>query len=168
VQAVWDLLNVPGQRELRLIDLGCGKKKQVPWAVGVDGHPYEGVDVVADLEKTLPFGDGEIDVVFASHVLEHVRDLFGLMNEIHRILAPGGALHALVPNARCVNAVANPTHVRFFNTQSFKFFCQEYPGLKLFRPGCVSADQDTVYADLYPVREGETAPADEELAYFFD
>jgi ubiquinone/menaquinone biosynthesis C-methylase UbiE len=123
---------------------------------------------VADLEKGLPFDDGEIDGVFASHVLEHVHNLLGLMNEIHRVLKPSGALHVLVPNAQSVNALANPTHVRFFNTQTFKFFCKEYPGSRVFRPGCVTADRDTIFADLYPVAQGAPLPADEELAYFFD
>lgn len=168
INAVWDVLRTEGEATPRVIDIGCGRNKEVLWATGVDRFPYEGVDVVCDLEKELSFADAEIDHVFAIHVLEHIHNLSGLMNEIHRVLKPGGVLHALVPNAACINAAADPTHVRFFNQKTFKFFCRSYPGLRPFRPGCIAVDQWNVYADLLVVRDGEAMATDEELAYFFD
>jgi hypothetical protein len=90
------------------------------------------------------------------------------MNEIHRVLRPGGVLHVLAPCSGCVNALADPTHVRLFNPQTFKYFCIGRPGIRLFRPGCVSGDQWNVYADLWPVHEGEQPATEEELAWFFD
>ena len=40
----------------------------------------------------LPFGDGEFDAVVISDVLEHLLDLRRAVNEIHRVLRPGGVL----------------------------------------------------------------------------
>jgi ubiquinone/menaquinone biosynthesis C-methylase UbiE len=49
-----------------------------------------------DLQK-LPFSDGVYDIVYASHVLEHVPDDLAAIAEIRRILAPGGIAILPVP-----------------------------------------------------------------------
>jgi SAM-dependent methyltransferase len=53
-------------------------------------------DVVADL-RCAPFGDGTVDWVFCSHVLEHVPELEICVDEIFRLLKPGGAAWLQVP-----------------------------------------------------------------------
>lgn len=55
-----------------------------------------GVDHRVDLQR-LPFDDASYDVVFASHVLEHVPDDLAAIAEIHRILKPGGTAFLPVP-----------------------------------------------------------------------
>jgi SAM-dependent methyltransferase len=166
INAVWDVID-NGQNPVRIVDIGCGGKKQVPGAIGVDSLPFDGVDIVTDLEKGLPFNDQEVDHIFAIHVLEHLHDLLGVMNEIHRVLRPSGVLHVLVPYASSVNAVADPTHVRFFNQQTFKYFCRLNPRCRTFRPLIIAHDNDTVYADLSPAA-AEQPPGEDELARFFD
>lgn len=168
IHAVWDTMLLEGQLDLKIIDIGCGTHKQIPWATGVDRHPLPGVDVVADLEAGLPFRDGEIDHVYAVHFFEHVRDLVSLMNEIHRCLKPTGVLHVMVPNCTAVNAIADPTHVRLFNRQAFKYFCAARPGLLPFRPLIVSGDRDNILADLLPVKGDEPVPDELELSRHFD
>jgi SAM-dependent methyltransferase len=46
----------------------------------------------------LPYGDRSADVVLAGEILEHVVDTEGFLREIHRTLAPGGALVLSTPN----------------------------------------------------------------------
>lgn len=46
----------------------------------------------------LPYEDGFADVVLAGEILEHVVDTEGFLREIHRALAPGGALVLSTPN----------------------------------------------------------------------
>jgi SAM-dependent methyltransferase len=41
-----------------------------------------------------------LDFVVASHVIEHVPDLLGWLQEIHEVLAPGGQLRLAVPDKR--------------------------------------------------------------------
>ena len=53
-------------------------------------------DAVADL-RCPPFGDGTVDWVFCSHVLEHIPELELCVDEIFRILKPGGAAWIQVP-----------------------------------------------------------------------
>ena len=53
-------------------------------------------DAVADL-RCAPFADGSIDWVFCSHVLEHIAELELCVDEIFRILSPGGTAWIQVP-----------------------------------------------------------------------
>lgn len=168
VHAVWDVLRIEGGSPLKILDIGCGATKQQEGAIGVDLRPGPGVDVVCDLEQGLPFPEDDVDHVYAVHFLEHVRDLIGLMNEIHRVLKPDGVLHVLVPHHLSVNAVADPTHVRYFHPKTFKYFCVDSPGAAPFRPLSVSTSGQDVFADLRPVKQARALPCAQELARFFD
>jgi SAM-dependent methyltransferase len=168
VHAVWDAVQVEGEPPLRILDIGCGSRKQHSQAIGIDRHPHPGVDIVADLEHVIPVVDRSMDHVFAVHFLEHVRNLLPLLNELHRVLKPQGVLHVMVPHHAHVNAWADPTHVRFFHRQTFKFFCRPYPDLLSFYPLSVSESEDNIFADLQPVGAGRAFASDEELARFFD
>ena len=53
-------------------------------------------DFVSDLRRS-PFGDGTFDWVFCSHVLEHIGELDLCVNEILRMLKPGGLAWIQVP-----------------------------------------------------------------------
>jgi len=105
----------------KVLDLGCGKKK-LAGATGVDhiGHP--GVDIVANLNDSLPFADDEYDVVHLDQVLEHIPNMLGLIDEIHRILKPSGILVIHVPYFRSNWSIIDPTHVRFFCLKSMDYF----------------------------------------------
>jgi len=52
--------------------------------------------VVGDAHR-LPFLDGKVDGVMIQGVLEHVVDPVCIVNEIYRVLRPGGAIYADVP-----------------------------------------------------------------------
>lgn len=132
----------------------------------MDRVAQPGVDVVADLEGRLPFDDDAFDHVFAIHVLEHISDLLGLMRELHRITRPTGVLHIMTPNWRHVNAVADPTHIRFMDVQTFKAFCQVQPGIPPWQPLMISAVADTIFADMQPRKDG-TAPLRAAIARWF-
>ena len=53
-------------------------------------------DVKADI-CNLPFKDNEFDVVFCNHVLEHIPDDIRAMQELYRILKPGGMSILQIP-----------------------------------------------------------------------
>lgn len=56
----------------------------------------------------LPFTDGQCRFVFLSHLLEHLfypTDAMGLLNDIYRILEPGGVVRIVVPDIeQCLRA----------------------------------------------------------------
>lgn len=167
ILAVWDTLRINEGDLPRILDIGCGGTKQQNFATGVDQETHPGVNVVCDLESGLPFPDDYADQIYAVHFLEHVSELVGLMNDIHRVLKPDGVLHVIVPHHGCVNAIADPTHVRFFHPQTFKYFCRQMPGIMPFRPLSVAATED-IFADLMPVKPGMKTASTVELARFFD
>ncbi len=83
------------EQDKRIIDLGCGPnefirlvKREFPDkdAVGYDFIPKSKDVVKIDFEKEkLPFGANGIDLIFISHVLEHVDNFHSVMYEIFRV-----------------------------------------------------------------------------------
>lgn len=76
------------------LDLGCGSQSYADLlprrVVGVD---LEGAGAVrADLEKPLPFSAQSFDQVLMLNVLELIYDEEGLIDEVFRVLRPGGSL----------------------------------------------------------------------------
>ncbi len=53
---------------------------------------------VVDLEKELPFEDSTYDVVFNKSVIEHFYHPESLVQEMHRVLTPGGIIISLTPS----------------------------------------------------------------------
>lgn len=72
----------------------------------VSERRYEGLrrldpDVVCwNLKRGIPFPDRNFDVVYHSHVLEHLdrEDAPGFLRECRRVLRPGGILRVVVPD----------------------------------------------------------------------
>ena len=88
-----------------VLDLGAGS---VPYAplfnsaihyVSVDLEKRYPTRLVADFAHALPFGDGVIDVVLCTQVLEHVANPESVAKEIHRVLKPSGKGLITVPFA---------------------------------------------------------------------
>lgn len=117
------IFNSSGFNTKKILDIGCGRDK-LQGAIGVDCMPLPGVDVVCDLSKHLPFEDSEFEVVYSNQVLEHVPNMIGLVEEIHRILVPGGLMVAHVPYFRSSWAAVDPTHVRNFTLNSLDYFVE--------------------------------------------
>lgn len=53
--------------------------------------------VVGDCQERLPFPEGTFDRVVAVHVLEHLPNLPAALDEVHRLLRPGGMLAVVIP-----------------------------------------------------------------------
>jgi predicted SAM-dependent methyltransferase len=66
----------------------------------LDIRKMSGVDIVADLNERLPFEDNSFDGVYSSYLIEHVswRKIRHLIQEIHRILKPGGRTFLITAN----------------------------------------------------------------------
>lgn len=108
-----------------LLDLGCGSRKY-PGTIGVDFVPGPGVDVVADLScDPWPFEPGSVDLVVATHVLEHL-ELLATMERIHRCLKPGGLAWIRVPHWSARDFWKDPTHKRPFHTGTFDYWQPGY------------------------------------------
>ncbi|TYC06927.1 methyltransferase domain-containing protein [Micromonospora sp. WP24] len=168
VLGVWCRVRVAGHDPV-VVDLGCGPNKQWPGNLGLDIFPASGVDAVADLSGSLPLADDSVDVFFTVHILEHLIDFLPLLDECHRVLRPGGVLHVMSPWWGHVNAVADPTHVRLLDVQTFKGIClQRPPGTPRWYPLHAGCDGASIFADLTPVPPDSDPPTKSHLARFFD
>lgn len=103
----------------RLLEIGFGdgsflaRMKNHGWSVwGVDVSPAavslareRGIDAISVADP--PYGflpDGWFDLVVMRHTLEHVEDVEAVLDEVFRVLKPGGALFVSVPNAQGLEA----------------------------------------------------------------
>jgi ubiquinone/menaquinone biosynthesis C-methylase UbiE len=102
----------------RVLDVGCGSYSILLKLLGKDKPPalsflepdhynfkmlienskfYKGREIHAliGLGENLPFGNGKFDAVFLKSTYDHLLDLHGTLNEIKRILKPGGKVFIL-------------------------------------------------------------------------
>lgn len=108
-----------------VLNLGCGNSKKSD-EIGVDIFPGELVDIVADLNVyPLPFEDDSIDSIVSSHCFEHLNNLIGLIEELHRILKPSGILEFTVPHVSNIEYFRDPTHVRPFTLGTMDYFVKD-------------------------------------------
>jgi SAM-dependent methyltransferase len=56
--------------------------------------------------------------------VEHVVELVALVEEVHRVLAPGGRFLVTTPHFSCANAYTDPTHRRALGLRTFSFFTE--------------------------------------------
>jgi len=92
------------------VDIGCGGNKR-EGAVGVDHHPYPGVDIVADLDVTpWPLEDNRFSRVICSHVIEHIGEPLAFLREVHRIAKPGALVELDTPHFSSIDSWTDPTH----------------------------------------------------------
>jgi SAM-dependent methyltransferase len=117
------------------LDIGCGTTPRNPF--NADG--VFGIDIRDDVARNIkyadlaveaiPYADNTFDYVTAFEFLEHVpRILYAparrfpfveLMNEIHRVLKPGGVLLSHTPAYPYPQAFQDPTHVNIITEATF-------------------------------------------------
>lgn len=121
------------------IDLGCGNNPQNPYQadklIGVDINGDPRRDIVGcrvGFEK-VPLEDSVADYITGFDFIEHVprtmyyKDEFifpfiNAMNEIYRLLKPGGLFHGSTPAYPRSEAFQDPTHVNFITDQTIGYF----------------------------------------------
>lgn len=124
-------------------------------------------DIVRVDMEAMPFTSGAIDMVIASHVLEHVGDIEQALGEIHRVLKPGG--HAILqtpysarlhhtwsdpgidtPEAR-LQAHGQEDHVRLFGRDIFDLIVGTGFESLVRQHGDLLGDIDAKIAGVNPV-----------------
>src|SRR3990167_4691591 len=87
---------------MQCLEIGPGKDRIGPEWVTLDCVKRPNVDHVHDIEQRMPFPDGSFDLIYASHILEHVdwRKTVAVLKDLRRILRFGGSLEVWVPDAR--------------------------------------------------------------------
>lgn len=140
------------------LDLGCGSarisnyflKKSLYFGIDVDDRVSKKLKSEIHFKiydgKYLPFTDREFDQVVAMEVFEHIDDLHTTIEEIHRVLKPGGRIIVTVPFIWCEHET--PTDYRRFTAEGLKNTMESYGfstqkvmklgGAPIFTLACIS------------------------------
>lgn len=85
--------------DLLKLHLGCGTKF-LPGFVHIDALDLGHIDQVGPVESLPQIASGSVDLIYASHVLEHFgrHEYQDVLQEWYRVLRPGGLLRLAVPD----------------------------------------------------------------------
>lgn len=170
----WNSLKEYIPHESKFLDIGCGagynfkkaKEELQCECKGIDPEPgahgvgrntegiIAGLNIIKGFSENIPFEDKSFDVVFSSHVLEHVNDEQKSLMEMKRVLKDDGVVIIGMPTAamawinfftqmlftthmRIVNVLLKP----FINTGRTKF-------IHIFLPPSHSDFNKTILYDL--------------------
>jgi len=132
------------------LDFGCGENPKEGFE-GVDVNGTKAKHKIDLFKFPYPWADNSVDALHSSHFIEHIpnrnieerdirtvqddlerhrwRELYldqdmlhAFFDECYRILKPGCDLFIAVPNARSDDAFADPTHRRYINQSTFRYF----------------------------------------------
>ncbi len=112
-------------RNAAILDVGAGECKYgallpdrryvaTDLVFSSDRHDFSRIDVISEASN-LPFRSGSFDAVLNMVVMEHVPDPIRVIQEMARILRPGGRLYALIPLVR-------PEHLQPYDFQRYTRF----------------------------------------------
>lgn len=117
----------------KIVELGCGFRKTVPQAIGIDlsakGEAPQNLherkesvaDIQADVSKPLPIEVLSVDTLIARHILEHIVNTVETLKHWNAVLKMEGRLIVAVPNHELRNTIPlNPEHVVGYTPDSLK------------------------------------------------
>jgi len=78
------------------LNVGGGPNRESPFEFTLNIEPFPNVDIVADAHN-IPLQDGSFDSVFSVAVLEHVTSPELVVEEMIRVLKPGGYFYSEIP-----------------------------------------------------------------------
>jgi predicted SAM-dependent methyltransferase len=86
-----------------MVNLGCGAHFHTDWE-NYDLKPLSASVLPLDMSIPLPFEDGSVDVVYASHVMEHMprSRVPWVLSQMRRILRPDGIIRLVVPDLEAI------------------------------------------------------------------
>lgn len=139
----------------RHLDLGCGTRPRNPYGCdtlfGVDirdGLSAPGVEAIAAANlaiEPIPFPDNHFDSLSAYDFLEHIPRValdiargtsrlpyIELMNEVWRVLKPGGLFYAVTPMHSHEKMWRDPTHVNPVTPKSYRYFTEPELGARMY------------------------------------
>ena len=150
------------KKQTRYLNLGGGYTR-------IDG--YENVDFrkitkpehLIDLESERclkKFKANSIYGIVASHILEHIHNLEGLMSEIYRVCRPGARVIIRVPHYGNRVAIEDPTHIRSFSERSMMYYDKSTIGSDC-QPITIPYNFKLIHIELYPEKSYQNMRFDE-------
>ena len=139
--ADFEAIYLPSSARGRLLDVGCGRGETmarlaaVGWSVaGLDLDPAavdvarrRGLDATCGTVWSAELRAASFDVIWMSHVIEHVHRPVDVLGRCRQLLAPGGVLVAVTPNSESWGAqvfgaawrgLEPPRHLQVFSRRA--------------------------------------------------
>jgi predicted SAM-dependent methyltransferase len=127
------------------VDLGCGFRKKGNLAIDVTTHGTE-ADIICRIGfEPIPLDDEVTDTVYCRDFLEHIPKAYysehektlrypviEVMNEVWRILKPGGTFTSFTPCYPALEVHQDPTHLSVWTLESMQYFCGKYPIARIY------------------------------------
>lgn len=120
----------------KILDLGCGNgdfteeiEKLGFNVIGADINPPKGKKYITmDIQHEIyPFNDNTFDIIFSKSVIEHLRNPEKMVDEVYRILKPGGIFICMTPSWKHSyreQFYIDHTHYTPFTRYSLKTICE--------------------------------------------
>jgi O-antigen biosynthesis protein len=106
---------------LKALSFGPADSKP-PGYIGVNATDGPGIDIAAHISEGIDLPDSSVGVIRAVDFLPHIEEKIAVFNEFYRLLAHGGMLLTLTPSTDGRGAFQDPTHVAFYNENSFWYY----------------------------------------------
>lgn len=150
------------RNRLAMLDLGGAHgcpEGYIPVDVSGEGVLHRNIETLGippmfEIEAFAGRSFDGIGVIRAKDFLEHIHPahVVGLVNQIHRNLAPGGWLLTLTPSTDGRGAFQDPTHVSFWNENSWLYYTSEHQAK--YVPS-ITAKFQAVQLGTFPLGEWE-------------
>ncbi len=88
---------------MTMVNLGCGSTYHNEW-INIDFVKRKSDVIAYDLRKSFPIDDNSCEVVYASHLLEHLtrKEAMIFLENCYRVLKPGGLIRIVVPDLEVI------------------------------------------------------------------
>lgn len=111
----------------QVLDVACGtfpyQAQKGEKVTSVDFRASVAPDILHDLNTfPYPFDDEQLDKIYASHIMEHLRDHIRFMEELYRVAKPNAQVIIRVPHFSGRSAWCDPTHVRAYSLYQFRYY----------------------------------------------
>jgi predicted SAM-dependent methyltransferase len=105
------------------LNLGSGKRKLKDF-INIDNRAECNPDVICDLSEGIPYEDNTVDEVVAIDFIEHLerQDVLKFMDEVYRVLKPGGKFFHRTPSEEGRGAWQDPMHKSAWNINTWKHY----------------------------------------------
>jgi hypothetical protein len=112
------------------LTMGSGGTREIPGNITIDLLDHENVDICGDIFEVLgSLKDNSVSSFYASHFIEHISDLDGLLNEIVRVSKNGASIRFIAPHFSNAFFYSDVTHCKFFGLYTFCYLAEDRSGL---------------------------------------